>query len=389
MTETFWEEVAGTKILRWENSGLGSNPEPAPSPDLNSESESESDHGSSSALTENRIHNTNNTRVIAEAARIIRNGGLVAFPTETVYGLGAGVFYPGAVERIFQAKGRPLDNPCIAHLYHVSQVQSLAVDPPAELSTLAAKYWPGPLTLILQRRPEVPSAVSAGMPTIAVRIPQHPAALHFLREAGTPVAAPSANVSGRLSPTAAHHVIEELAGHIDAILDGGSCPVGVESTVLDLTQTPPVLLRPGAISREDLENCLQQPVTLPSGQELSPPASPGMKYRHYAPHARLLLFKGHPEEMRQRMQEYYTLMKKEKYRVGILCTRENAKLFPEAEVEVLSRQGEAEEAAASLYRALRDLDSRGVDIILAESFPETGIGLALVNRLEKAAAEII
>ena len=329
------------------------------------------------------------TEISGEVAAIIQRGGLVAFPTETVYGLGADVFNSAAVERIFKVKGRPLDNPFIIHLWNISQLTSLARELPSHVQILAEKFWPGPLTLVLSRRQEINPAVSAGLPTVAVRIPNHPAAFAMLEAADTPVAAPSANLSGKPSPTESSHVEEELAGEIDAILDGGRCTVGVESTVLDLTRESPVILRPGGVTREELEDCLQEKVIFPENRQSGQPSSPGMKYRHYAPQARMLLFKGDPAHIKENMHEHYLRFHNAGNRVGILCTRENASLFPEAVVKTLGSQSDLREAATSLYRNLRELDKNNVDIILAESFPEKGIGAALTNRLEKAADEIV
>ncbi len=328
--------------------------------------------------------------IITEVAGIFRSGGVVALPTETVYGLGAVVLHRHAVNRIFTVKGRPLDNPMIVHLGDVSQVDSLVEYLPPELHILAEHFWPGPLSLILRRKKEITSLVSGGLSTIALRIPHHFIALHLLRELAMPVAAPSANISGKPSPTEAAHVIEDFAGKIDAILDGGKCPIGVESTVLDLTGDAPVLLRPGSISREELENCLKRPVIVPERQSnLNKAKSPGMKYRHYAPEAHLILFKGDPVVVEKNMKYYYGKYLKEGKKIGILCTWEKKEAFPKASLELLGRQGDLKEAAVSLYGALRNLDGRGVDIILAEGFREEGLGAALMNRLEKAADDVI
>ncbi len=331
----------------------------------------------------------NQREAIKETAKIIREGGLVAFPTETVYGLGADAFCAQAIERIFNVKGRPLDNPLIVHLSEVSQLDLLAKELPLEAKKLGEKFWPGPLTLVLQRKEEVTSVVSAGLSTVAVRIPAHKAALDLISEARTPIAAPSANLSGRPSPTEPSHVEQDLAGKIDAILDGGICSIGLESTVVDLTGKEPVLLRPGGVNVEHIESCLSRPVLRIGGQNSQKPASPGMKYRHYAPQNRLILFKGGNDTVHFNMVAYYESFIKQGQRVGVLCSREKAGFFPQAGVEIWGERANMQEAASYLYRKLRELDKEEIDIILVEGFKEEGIGLALMDRLKKAADHII
>ncbi len=331
----------------------------------------------------------NKREVIKKAAFIIKEGGLVAFPTETVYGLGADVFNNRAIERIYLAKGRPFDNPLIVHISDLSQLELLASPIPPEINSLANKFWPGPLTIILNRKAGIPSGVSAGLSTIAVRVPYHSAALELIKEAGTPIAAPSANLSGKPSPTESAHVIEDLGGKIEAVIDGGTCTIGLESTVLDLTGQEPVLLRPGGVDLEELEEFLKRPILLTSGLDIKKPISPGMKYRHYAPKASLLLFRGDTKKSKNVMEAYYYRLVKQGKKVGVLCTNENKHIYPDAVVEMLGRKANLQEAAVSLYSALRKLDRSQVDVILAESFTEEGIGLALMNRLQKAAQQII
>lgn len=327
---------------------------------------------------------------ISRAASIIKGGGLIAFPTETVYGLGADVFNDRALERVFAVKGRPADNPLIVHISDFSQVAALAHELPAEARKLAEYFWPGPLTLVLKKKREISSLVSAGLPTVAIRMPNHPAALALIEECGSPLVAPSANLSGTPSPTEAAHVIEDLAGKIEAVLEGGSCAIGVESTVLDLTGDIPVLLRPGGLGREALASCLQTPVLTAGRGELRVPLSPGMKYRHYAPRAELILFKGSPPKIGRKMADVCHRLADEGRSVGVLCTAENSGYFHRGQIRVLGRQADLQEVAASFYRALRDLDRSGVDVILGEGFrEEEPLGLALMNRLQKAADQII
>lgn len=331
----------------------------------------------------------NKREAVKKAAEIIKAGGLVAFPTETVYGLGADAFNKRAVEHIFTVKGRPVDNPLIVHIAAYAQVEMLTSRRPPEVGLLAEKFWPGPLTVILNRKAEVPAAVSAGLSTVAVRIPGHPAALELIREAGTPIAAPSANLSGKPSPTEGSHVTDDLSGRIEAVLDGGSCTVGLESTVLDLTGQSPVILRPGGVTAEELEACLQKPVLAAGEENAEKPLSPGTKYRHYSPEAGLLLFRGDRGKIQNKMKEYFCRLTDGGKKVGILCTEENKHIYPGAVAEILGKQANPGDAAAALYRALRNLDRSGVDVILAESFKEEGIGTALMNRLQKAAEQII
>jgi len=324
---------------------------------------------------------------VAGAAGILQQGGVVAFPTETVYGLGAHALDPQAVRKIFAAKGRPHDNPLIVHISDTEELHRLAVNIPREAWLLAERFWPGPLTLVLEKQPHVPPETTGGLDSVAVRIPRHPAALALLSAAALPVAAPSANLSGRPSPTTADHVLADLDGRIDAVLDGGPCSVGVESTVLDIRQGRPRILRPGGVTQEELVAVLQRDCPLASWEENNnnPPPSPGMKYLHYAPRAPLYLFVGRPEAVVQRMQEAAAREIARGRRVGLLVSTESAAFFPHGRVIVLGGRQEPQKAAARLYAALRAFDAEGADVILAEGFPPRGVGMALMNRLQKAA----
>lgn len=329
---------------------------------------------------------------ISRAAGILREGGLVAFPTETVYGLGANALDAVAVGKIFTAKGRPADNPLIVHIAHLHQLNDLALQIPAEAAQLARTFWPGPLTLVLRKRSMVPDAVTCGLDSVAVRIPNHPVALALLNAAGVPVAAPSANASGRPSPTTAQHVLDDLAGRIDAVVDGGPCDVGVESTVLDIRDGCPLILRPGGVTPEQIAAVLGKHCPLAAWQEEtgSAPPSPGLKYTHYAPRAPLHLVVGRPGPIKAKIRSLQQRFQRENLQVGLLLSEElAAELVLEqagGTVEVLGSRQKPAELAANLYGALRRLDERPhVDVIVAEGYGEDGMGLALMNRMKKAA----
>jgi L-threonylcarbamoyladenylate synthase len=321
------------------------------------------------------------------AASILRAGGLVAFPTETVYGLGADALNAKAVAGIFAAKGRPVDNPLIVHIAEASQMESLAQNIPPEAYLLADKFWPGPLTLVLESRPAVPPETTGGLHSVALRVPDHPAALALLKEAAVPVAAPSANLSGTPSPTSARHVLDDLAGRIDAVLDGGPSGVGVESTVLDIRNGRPLLLRPGGVTPEEIAVILGRECPQTHWQEnmAEPPPSPGLKYGHYAPQAPLYLVRGQPGAVLDRMRELRDYFQMRGDKVGLLLSRESAGHLVSEYVEILGDRKDAGELAANLYAALRRFDRQNVDVIIAEGYAEEGMGLALMNRLIKAA----
>lgn len=338
--------------------------------------------------------------VIDEAAQVVARGGLVAFPTETVYGLGADALNPQAVRGIFAAKGRPEDNPLIVHVAHVTDLAELVKEMPPVVNSLAKHFWPGPLTLILPRHSIVPDAVTAGLDTVAVRIPDHPVALALIRKSGCPIAAPSANRSGRPSPTEAQHVLEDLGGRIDIIVDGGPSGIGVESTVLDLTAAHPVILRPGAVTAEQLEPLLGPVATDPAadggaedavdGQQRErvdgPVRSPGMKYRHYAPQTPCVLYEGNGEAVFAAVVQRVRAERSAGVRVGVLATEENASMYDADAVCVVGRRAEPETVARGLYRCLRQLDEAGVDLIIMEGVDPIGLGAAVMNRMRRAAA---
>jgi L-threonylcarbamoyladenylate synthase len=317
---------------------------------------------------------------IARAAAILRDGGLVAFPTETVYGLGANAFDERAVARVFEVKARPRFDPLIVHIAGINWIPRLTAEFPQVARQLAEKFWPGPLTLVLPKTSAVPDLVTAGRATVAIRVPGHPVALELLREANVPIAAPSANPFGRISPTCAEHVREQLGSQIDLVLDGGPCRVGVESTVLQLTPQGPLLLRPGGTTLEEIEELIGK-VQVPSVSRAIQPGqgqvSPGMLPQHYAPRTALVLRTRDAASVDGGNLESSA-------RLGLLafCPCDQTSRF--VHVEVLSVTGDLREAAANLFAALRRLDAAGLDLIVADSFPELGLGRALNDRLRRA-----
>lgn len=314
---------------------------------------------------------------IARAAALLGQGKLVAFPTETVYGLGANALDPAAVGRIYEAKGRPAYNPLIVHVADAAAARRLVTAWPDSAERLAARWWPGPLTLVLPKSRDVPPEVTAGLGTVAIRVPAHPVALALLRAAGVPVAAPSANRSGEVSPTTAEHVVQSLGDRVPMILDGGPTTVGIESTVVDLTDRIPCLLRPGMVTREDLE-AVVGPVSLaaPAERREAPRASPGMTDRHYAPKARLLLYRGRAEG-----ESEASKVKARGETVAALVR--TARLSGVSAQEQLP--DEAQGFARELYGALRRLDEPGLAVLLVEAPPSGPEWAAIRDRLERGA----
>lgn len=320
---------------------------------------------------------------VAEAARLLAEGQLVGIPTETVYGLGANGLMPEAVKAIFAAKGRPQDNPLILHVPSDTWLERYCEDIPETAYELTRRFWPGPLTLILKHRDMIPCEVTAGLPTVGMRCPKHPVTQAILEQADVPVAAPSANTSGRPSCTTAEDVLEDMDGKIAAVVDGGPCQVGVESTILDLTCDPPRLLRPGGLTLEALEEVLGRvevdaAVLRPMGKGEKPRA-PGMKYRHYAPKAQVTVIKGDPERTAAYIRE------KMRDKTGILCFDEYVPYF-EGQVTVsMGPKDDQSEQARRIFDALRAFDREDVDEILAQYPREDGLGRAVCNRMNKAA----
>ncbi len=321
--------------------------------------------------------------MLQEAATILQSGGLVVFPTETVYGLGANGLDAKAAARIFKAKDRPQDNPLILHVATPSELDLYCKDIPFSARVLTERFWPGPLTLVLHRRDIIPDVITAGLDTVAVRCPDHPIARALIRKAGIPLAAPSANRSGRPSPTHFSHVWEDMQGRVEGIIDGGDCRVGVESTVLDLTETPPRLLRPGGIPLETLEEVLGEisvdTALLRQMEEGERPKAPGMKYRHYAPKAPVTVLCGTPAETA------VWISNRIGQKTGVLCFSEYVGCFPDATVRSFGNADHPEEQARMLFHALRSFDETDVTEIYAQCPNETGLGLAVSNRLKKAA----
>lgn len=332
-----------------------------------------------------------NAGAIGRAAACLRAGGLVAFPTETVYGLGVHALDGGAVKRLFEAKGRPSSDPLIVHVASTVQARALSArfSPPADV--LAARFWPGPLTLVLPKAAVVPDEVTAGLASVALRVPSHPVALALLVAAGVPVAAPSANLFSRPSPTRAAHVLTDLDGRIDMVLDGGPTTVGVESTVVDLSGDVPRLLRPGGISREALVAVLGSTRLEEAGPVYAgPQLSPGLLERHYSPRAPLTAYEGLASRVLERMRVDVMAAQAEGRRVGLLVFDGNEALG-EMQGVVMARSlgamSDLDAAATHLYAALRDLDASGADVILAHGFDDVrGLGAALRDRLRRAAA---
>ena len=334
------------------------------------------------------FHPETDKNAIAEAAAILRQGGLLGIPTETVYGLGADGLNEDAVRRIFEAKGRPQDNPLILHVPDAGWLERCCVDIPDTAYALAERFWPGPLTMIVRKNDKVPYETTGGMDTVAVRMPNHPVALELIRRSGGYIAAPSANTSGKPSPTLAEHVAFDMDGRIPMILDGGPVGIGIESTIVDLTEDIPMILRPGYITPKMLEKVIGEVKMDPgiiASDSLQKPKAPGMKYKHYAPKADLILVDGEEEKVVAKInalaKEAVLLGKK----VGIIGTDETIDRYPEGEVVSIGARSDEDAIAKHLYKLLRDFDEKEVDIIYSESFATPRIGQAIMNRLLKAA----
>lgn len=326
-----------------------------------------------------------NTKILTEkeinqAADIIREGGLVAFPTETVYGLGADALNEEAVAKVYEAKGRPSDNPMIVHIARASDIGQLTPRLSPDIVTLIENFWPGPLTLVVKRKAGVPDRTTGGLDTVGVRMPDSPIALELINMAGCPIAAPSANLSGKPSPTRYSDVVEDLDGKVDAIIKGPDCRVGIESTVLDVSGDTPTILRPGIITPENIEAAIGKKVAVDPAlyanrpkdvnSEDFAPKSPGMKYRHYAPKADMTVIEGNRDKVKAEIQRLKVLNERMGNKVGVILFEEKAFI----------------EAAHDFFAQLRDLDRQGVDLILAGALSDTdGVGFAVMNRMLKSA----
>lgn len=332
-----------------------------------------------------RVHHSSwQIKKIEQAAKILKKGGIVAFPTETVYGLGASVWNKKAVKKIFRAKGRPADNPLIVHISHPAQLKELITKFPPAARRLTKYFWPGPLTIVCGATPNVPPEVTAGLPSVAVRMPHHPVALTLINAVG-PIAAPSANLSGKPSPTTAKHVQKDLFGKIDAIIDAGATKIGLESTVVDFTSRLPTLLRPGAITLEQLKKYLDQIIVVNDLSHRSrgkTPKSPGIKYKHYAPQAQVTLVIGSAKKVHVAINK---LIKKYQRQEKVAVISWRNRYF----ADYVYIAPNLSQLAANLFKKFRYFDSRGVKYIIIEGVPEKNLGLAIMNRATKAATKII
>lgn len=335
--------------------------------------------------------NIDNT-VIDKAADIIKSGGLVAFPTETVYGLGGDGLNPSASMKIYEAKGRPSDNPLILHISDISQLSNLVREIPENAKRLAREFWPGPLTMIFKKSDIVPKETSGGLNTVAIRFPENKIAQELISASGTPIAAPSANTSGRPSPTRASHVEFDLSGKIDMIIDGGACEFGLESTIVDVSCEVPCLLRPGSITLEMLRDVLgivdvdKAVVTKLDFGEL--PKAPGMKYTHYSPSADVVIVRGDRNKMVHKINELITNVDSS-LKIGVIATEENKDSYKNCEVLVVGSIKQPQTIAANLFKMLRKCDYHKIDKVFAEGLYEDELGLAIMNRLKKAAGYCI
>lgn len=334
---------------------------------------------------------------LTEAAVLLSKGEVIAFPTETVYGLGANALDAGACEQIFKIKGRPADNPLIVHIASVEDAKKIVREWPAEADKCAREFWPGPLTIVLPKTAAVPDIVSGGLDTVAIRMPAHRVALELIRFCGFPLAAPSANISGKPSPTEAKHVWQDFSGKIPLLIDAGKCAVGLESTVLDLTGERPVILRPGGVTLEQLRAVLgevevDKAIALEQPAGSLKPKAPGMKYRHYAPQGEIILLSGDKQNRIDKIIKI-TDNKDPQQKVALLCMEETLNQLAGKQagqldlVFILGSQDKPDKAASRLFEGLRICDEQKMDFILAEEMPEKGIGLAFMNRLRKAAGQ--
>lgn len=329
-----------------------------------------------------------NMDIINAAGQILKQGGLVAFPTETVYGLGANALDEEAARKTYAAKGRPSDNPLIVHIASLEDLYPITKKVPEKAVALAEKFWPGPLTMIFEKSELVPHGTTGGLETVAVRMPDNEVALALIRAGGGYVSGPSANKSGRPSPTMARHVLDDLEGRIDMILDGGPVHIGVESTIVDMTVEPPMILRPGAVTKEMLEETVGEVTvdhTILTADAKTPPKAPGMKYRHYAPKAEMTVVEGPLEKVVDKIGELAAARENEGHRVGIIATQETMDRYGYENVKCIGTREDESTVAANLYAILREFDDDGTEYIYSEAFASDGIGSAVMNRLLKAA----
>lgn len=335
-------------------------------------------------IDENNIDND----AIKEAGEILKKGGLVAFPTETVYGLGGDALNAASSAKIYEAKGRPSDNPLIVHISHVESLSRIVKKVPKEAYMLADKYWPGPLTMIFNKSEEVPMETTGGLETVAVRMPSHKIARALIDAAGGYIAAPSANRSGRPSPTVARYVIEDLEGRVEMIIDGGEVNIGLESTIIDLTGVRPMILRPGFVTEKMLESVIgevEMDRTVLDDHSGQAPKAPGMKYRHYAPKGELTVVEGEADAVVDYINERLTRLGEMGIKAGVVATDETAVKYLEGDIKSAGKREDEEAIARHLFKILREFDDDKVQVIFAEAFPAEGMGQAIMNRLLKAA----
>lgn len=333
------------------------------------------------------------TDVMEQAGKLIAEGELVAFPTETVYGLGGDALDPDASRRIYAAKGRPSDNPLIVHIADFGDMKRVAREVPEQAKKLADAFWPGPLTMIVWKSDAVPEATTGGMQTVAVRMPNHPVALELIRRSGCLIAAPSANTSGRPSPTEAQHVAEDLSGKIAMILDGGPVGIGIESTIIDLTEEKPMILRPGYITPEMLSEVLQEEVVIDPGiiaaDDTRKPKAPGMKYKHYAPKAEMIIVDGAQDAVIHKINELTAVKRAEGKKVAVIATDETKDRYDAQVILSMGKRADEDAIAQHLYKILRECDELDVGEIYSECFQTPRIGQAIMNRLLKAAGHTV
>lgn len=334
-------------------------------------------------------HQEESNRAKIEAAgKIIREGGLVAFPTETVYGLGADALNPAASRKIYQAKGRPSDNPLIVHIADMDALEKIVSGIPWQARKLAEHFWPGPLTMILEKSGVVPRETTGGLDTVAVRMPDHPVAQALIRAGGGYIAAPSANTSGKPSPTLAEHVAQDMDGRIPMILDGGAVGIGIESTIVDVTEEIPMVLRPGCITPEKIREVIGEVQTDPglAAEESGiRPKAPGMKYKHYAPNAELILVSGTQAKVQKKINDLANEAEESGKAVGVIGTDESCGGYQYGIIKSIGTRQDEDTIARHLYRILREFDQHKVDVIYSECFLTPGIGQAVMNRMWKAA----
>lgn len=333
------------------------------------------------------------TDVMEQAGKLIAEGELVAFPTETVYGLGGDALDPDASRKIYAAKGRPSDNPLIVHIADFDDMKRVAREVPEQAKKLADAFWPGPLTMIVWKSDAVPEATTGGMQTVAVRMPNHPVALELIRRSGCLIAAPSANTSGRPSPTEAQHVAEDLSGKIAMILDGGPVGIGIESTIIDLTEEKPMILRPGYITPEMLSEVLQEEVVIDPGiiaaDDTRKPKAPGMKYKHYAPKAEMIIVDGAQDVVIHKINELTAAKRAEGKKVAVIATDETKDRYDAQVILSMGKRADEDAIAQHLYKILRECDELDVGEIYSECFQTPRIGQAIMNRLLKAAGHTV